>query len=234
MKIKHFCCIVSLAIVSTLIINKAFAEYKVYSYSSGYGSNYEEDYNDNQETSKTTEYSSNTNNFSSNMILATQPVPLSYKSKAEVFALRKEAVSKSIFKNSDYQPSTEVFGQIEDGKPWVSMNSCVLQGDERSVISGPSEESRFILNPTALVMINYPFSNWCSVGENKPHENISGVSYNENKNEIIVTYDMLYYSTLSNNAFYEFQGLNARDLGYKYAYVDTSKSTFELNFVKRG
>ena len=236
MKVKHFCLALLLAVTSSMLINKAVAAYKEYSYSDGYDAGYEQNYDNQQDSynSSNNSYSipsAPTLNLSSKNVSVNPPIPLSYKSKAEVFALRMAAVEKSIFKNPSYKPSEEVFGGIEDGKPWISINSCVQMNDGKSDISGASEESRFILNPTALVMINYPFSNWCSAGEYKEHENISAVSYDASKNEIIVTYYMLNFPTLTNNALYEFNGVNARDLGYKYAYVDKSKSTFDLQFT---
>lgn len=217
MKVKHFCFVLILAAASLVLINKAAAGYNEYSVSSGYASG-GDSYN-------------NSMGSSLSVIPVNYPLSLSYKSKAEVFSLRKAAVQKSIFKNPDYQPSDEVFGQIEDGKPWISMNSCLQEDTRKTEISGPSEEARFIMNPTALVMINYPFGNWCKAGEYEPHENVSSIKYDSSKNEIIVTYEILNFPTIDNDAFYEFYGLNARDLGYKYGYIDKSKSTFDLQFV---
>ena len=49
-----------------------------------------------------------------NKIYIAQPIPLSYKSKQEIYNIRKNAVKKSIFNYDYYEPSNEVFGQIED------------------------------------------------------------------------------------------------------------------------
>lgn len=159
-----------------------------------------------------------------------QPVPLSYKTKAEIYNLRKNAVEKSIFKNPDYEPSDAVFGQIEDGKPWISMNNCDVNG--QSPIDRPSEEARFILNPTALVAIVCDFGNrHCE--NNKPlmHLMPIGIKYLEPKKEIIVTYNKFNRYTLDNNKYYQFNGINARDFGYKYAYIDKEKTTYDLIFI---
>ncbi len=43
------------------------------------------------------------------------------KTKAEIYKIRKYYVSKSIFKSKDYEPSEEVFGQIQDRLPWRSI-----------------------------------------------------------------------------------------------------------------
>ncbi len=170
-------------------------------------------------------------NINEQNIKVEQPIPLSYKSKQEIYNLRKNAVKKSIFNSGNYEPSEEVFGQIEDRKPWISMNSCMLNDNLKSIITGASEESRFILNPSALVQINFPFSNWCEQGQYKPHLTLKSIKYIRNENEIIVTYEKLNQETLSNNSYFSFCGINARDLGYKYAFVDTQKSTYNLQFV---
>ncbi len=202
MKIKHLLYI-PIIILSFFIINKAFAEY-----------NYTNTYYNNEQN-----------------IYVAQPIPLSYKSKQEIYNIRKNAVKKSIFNYDYYEPSNEVFGQIEDGKPWISMNCCILKDNPRSNIAGASEEARFILNPTALVQINFPFSLWCKQGQYKPYIHLKSIKYIKDKKEIIVTYEKLNQDTLSNNSYFSFCGINARDLGYKYAYVDSQKTTYNLQFV---
>ena len=58
------------------------------------------------------------------------------------------------------------------------------------------------------------------------------ITYNGLKKEISVTYERLPFVTNGNHAFYTFNGLNARDLGYKYAYVDKKQSTYEPEFTE--
>ena len=53
------------------------------------------------------------------------PPELSYKSKLEIYDIRKNAVRKSIFNTPDYIPSAEVFSMIEGNKPWISMKQCL-------------------------------------------------------------------------------------------------------------
>lgn len=164
-------------------------------------------------------------------IKVNSPIPLSYKSKQEIYNLRKNAVANSIFKNLNYEPSDEVFGQIEDFKPWISMNACYI--DKRAVITGPSEEARFILNPEILVAIEYVYGAYCKDGDYIPNIQAKSVKYSKSKNEITVVYEKLINETLSNETVYSFKGLNARDLGYKYAYIDKSKSTYNLIFTDK-
>lgn len=96
------------------------------------------------------------------------PIPLSYKTKEEVYQIRKNYVNNSIFQNSNYEPSEEVYGQIEDNKPWVSMKECQYESTGVSDVEGPSEESRFIINPPLLVGVNYAFYGYsCEKKTNK-------------------------------------------------------------------
>ena len=48
---------------------------------------------------------------------------------------------------------------------------------------------------------------------------------------IIVKYYHLPFTTNNNPSFYTFNGVNARDLGYKYAYLDKKKSTYDVDFI---
>lgn len=75
------------------------------------------------------------------------------KTKQEIYDIRKKYVAKSIFKSKDYEPSEEVFGQIEDGLPWRSVFTelCHNEDNKEFETRGPSEESRFINNPIMLV-----------------------------------------------------------------------------------
>lgn len=159
------------------------------------------------------------------------PIALSGKSKQEIYNLRKRAVANSIFRNSNYEPSNEVFGGIEDYKPWISMNACYI--DNKAVVTGPSEEARFILNPTILVAIEYVYGAYCKEGGYVPNLQAKSVKYSKARNEITVVYEKLPNETLSNGTEYSFNGINARDLGYKYAYIDKSRSTYDLIFTDK-
>lgn len=176
--------------------------------------------------------SSYNNNVQNDISIDVQPpMSFSYKTKQEIYNLRKNAVAKSIFKNPNYEPSGEVFGQIEDNKPWVSMNACFF--GNKACITGDSEESRFVLNPTILVAIEYVYGAYCTTGQYIPNLQAKSIKYSKSKNEIVVTYDKLKHQTLDRNTEYSFKGLNARDLGYKYAYIDKEKSTYNLIFTDK-
>ncbi|MBQ8887224.1 MAG: hypothetical protein IJY61_05930 [Candidatus Gastranaerophilales bacterium] len=163
-----------------------------------------------------------------------EPSALSYKSKEEIYKIRENAVQNSIFKNPNYHPSNAVFGQIESGKPWNSMRQCRYDATGVSDIKGPSEEGRYINNPELLVSFEYAYYGY-SCEERKTYElrysRPESITYDKKKNEIEVVFGGFPYCT-HQNAYYGFKGLNARDLGYKYIYVDKEKSTFDLDFVE--
>ncbi|MGN0017530.1 MAG: hypothetical protein ACI37S_00640 [Candidatus Gastranaerophilaceae bacterium] len=193
---------------------------------------------ENSNTSSTTGTKSNKLVFDNSYkdILVNRPTNLSYKSKKYVYDTRKKYVMESIFAKNGYEPSEEVFGSIESGKPWIENNQCKMHGEPSWKVKGPSEETRFINNPAMLVAIEFPFSisnypneEYCQ----KPVNNLepASIKYSKEKNEIVVIYDWLPYTTYNNHTFYTFNGLNARDLGYKYAYIEKSKSTYIPDFM---
>ena len=101
-------------------------------------------------------------------------------------------------------------------------------------ITGPSEEARFISNPSVLVALEYPFL-WSDYDEpkfcNSPVNQLipNKISYSKSDNEIRVNYRSFPFRA-NPPYFYDLNGLNARDLGYEYAYVDLEKSSFQGKF----
>ena len=168
-------------------------------------------------------------------IAVQRPRPLGKLSKEEVFQHRTDAVKNSIFQAEDYQPSPEVFGQIVSYKPWIALNVCRTP-QKTSETNGPSEEDRFIANPTLLVAVEYPFlfdhsyRHWCT--EDTTNLMPQSISYHPQKKEITVTYKKFPFPTLRANSysFYTFNGINARDLGYPFAFVDLAQTTLRMRF----
>ena len=171
------------------------------------------------------------------VVYVNPPVELSGKTKAEIYDIRRSYVEKSIFDSTNYKPSNSVFGEIIDGKPWYSANFCRDNKTGLPRITGPSEESRFINNPTMLVALEYPFL-WRDVKDMSfcvhPTNQLLPryIAYSKSKNEITVAYYWLPFDAQP-PFFYQFNGLNAADLGYKYAYVDMEKSTFKPDFTEK-
>lgn len=144
----------------------------------------------------------------------------SYKSKQEVFDERKKYVSTSLFAYPGYEPSDEVFGEIEDGKPWISISFGKKNG--MSDVEGLSEESRFINNPSVLVAADY--NGVIRSGDEIERYNYrntmpSSIKYIQSENLIEVV-----YPTMHLKGRYRLDGMNARDFGYKYARLDNNKS----------
>jgi hypothetical protein len=84
------------------------------------------------------------------------PVELDFKTKAEVLALRSEAVARYPgLIVGDYRPSDAVFGQLVDHLPWWGIAGQFYYGPGQQSIEGPAEESRFILNPYLLVAAEF-------------------------------------------------------------------------------
>lgn len=165
------------------------------------------------------------------------PTELSYTTKEYVYNLRKKYLNQSIFEDKNYTPSEEVFGFIEDNKPWVVLGCCLNKEKGIIDVHGPSEESRFINNPSMLVAIDFPFPvNTTDKKESCLNLTIAMVpteiTYQKSTKEITVTYEKFPYSTTGTQLFYTFNGLNANDLGYKYAYVDKNKSTYIPKFTE--
>lgn len=162
------------------------------------------------------------------------PVELSGKTREEVYDIRRGYIRSSIFDSKNYNPSDQVFGEIIDGKPWYAADICEDDVTRLASVTGPSEESRFINNPTMLVALEYPFywydvedKSFCVSPENQMIPTY--IAYSKSKNEITVKYSSLPFET-QKPFFYQFNGLNAVDLGYKYIYVDFLRSTFKPDF----
>ena len=158
-------------------------------------------------------------------------VALSGASREDVFNLRKEAVAKSPFAQENYRPLAATFGEIVSGKPWYAITLC--RSKDHAETEGLSEETRFINNPTALVaivpsiMFFTTTKDWCL--KDNYNAIMQKITYDGENREITVTYLDLPLE-VKNRAPYEFNGLNARDLGYPYVYVDMARSTYKPSF----
>lgn len=170
------------------------------------------------------------------LILPNNPPELSYKTKKEILDLRKQYVQNSFFANPNYQPSEEIFGGIVDGKPWVKFSNC-FQDDGTSNVDGKSYVGLFIANPSFPVLISYFYryyendnSEWVQwFCKNSPKRLLPYVAYyHKDKKEIEVLYPKLIKTY--NNKLYEFTGLNAKDFGYRYMYIDKAKSSYNIKF----
>jgi hypothetical protein len=162
------------------------------------------------------------------------PVELDWKSKNEVLQLRTTAVLQyPQLLASEYAPAENVFGQIVDGLPWWGMEGQFFYGKEERSIAGPSEESRFILNPYLLVAADFYVWWQGRITESQ----LSSFSLTclprdlywwppEGRAE--VTYDAECVKMGQNYSFYLIT-YNARDLNLNYIFVSYTDS---LNITK--
>lgn len=170
-------------------------------------------------------------------ITINKPIELSYKSKQEIYNIRKFYVAKSIFAKPDYEPSEEVFGGIEDNKPWISMDWGFDPGSENHVLEtrGPSSHSRCLINPSLPAIVDYPFSiprvpEYVDEYTQMPKIMVPvSAVYLRPQKEVDITYRNLIPS--KGGGAYQITAVNARDMGYKYMYLDKSKSTYNIKFM---
>ncbi|HNQ50415.1 MAG TPA: aromatic aminobenezylarsenical efflux permease ArsG family transporter [Candidatus Omnitrophota bacterium] len=171
----------------------------------------------------------------SRIIAINAPVELDYKTKAEIYALRKSLVAMHReMISGEYQPSEAVFGQIEDKKPWWGITGQFCKGDGQHSIDGVSEEARFILNPFLLLAVDETQS-WKLDGSCTPaYPRPVSLQWFARERRAVATYAMTEFfrqriadgfpsngvqgSTLSLN------NLNARDFGYEFLHLDAFRS----------
>ncbi len=155
---------------------------------------------------------------------------LDFKSKSEIYAIRKRYVMQhSNLLNGSYSPSNEVFGQIESGKPWWGIDGLSYKGPGEHSIDGPSEESRFICNPFLLVGLE---DGMMVVSNKKPREQYPrpvSLEWSTDKKRGRVVYAIKRFRSGNNHTREDNQNLslsvyNARDLGYKFMFIDLKKS----------
>lgn len=154
---------------------------------------------------------------------------LNKKTKSEIYSQRKNFVETSIFKSMRYKPSESVFGKIDDKKPWLGIESLTCYGKNSNSAAGLSEESRYINNPTMLIgldRVNFDekAKKLCSVTDYLMPVKIN---YSKDENTIKVVFEVSAYKGNLGSEFL-LKGLNAKDLGFKYAYADEAQNVVFL------
>lgn len=178
------------------------------------------------------------------------PVDLKGKTKREILNLRKRLMLKhSLLVGKNYAPYPAIFGGIQDGAPWWGIYGHFYYGAGKRSIEGPSEESRFIMNPFLLVAVDITglsiWNGWKwnkKIIDEKTFSNTNFPFYclpkrltwwpKEKRAE--VTYDLSNY--IHDFTLYVTEKLkpgdigfwliayNARDFNLNYMYVDIDKS----------
>jgi ribosomal protein L40E len=166
-------------------------------------------------------------------IFVQAPSELDTLTKEEVQGLRIESVYRYpelLF--SGYEPFSGVFGEIVDGLPWWGVAGKFYYGPGEQSIEGPSNESRYILNPYLLVgaepcggfdknrvseeLIRRPgFPFYCPAQQLswEPAEPSAEVTYSAN------------CVAQRNYSCFNLIAYNARDLNLNYIYVSYENST---------
>lgn len=135
----------------------------------------------------------------------------------------------------NYRPSEKVFGDIGHGKPWWGIDGMYGHGHSPRSIDGPSEESRFVVNPYLLVGVIEPHG-WAG-HEGPPDPAVdfypvpSSLKY-RSPSEASVRYHVTdHFSYLMRNNFADAEkrtlaviAYNARDLGYTHLLLDQAAS----------
>jgi hypothetical protein len=173
------------------------------------------------------------------------PTELNYKRKDEIYSIRRSYVKNSLFATKNYQPNENVFGAIEDYKPWWGNIRCKQlnhKSDNSENIKGTSQQSIQINNPDALVglksiylMYDRHNNNFCS--SDYARFIPQSLKYSQNNNLIIAEYgvsrDFLntYVQVDGEKRRFPLQlsGLNALDFGYKYVYAFDTKNIEMVN-----
>jgi len=158
-----------------------------------------------------------------------------FKSKSEIFNIRRRFVTKHRnLIDGSYSPSKEVFGQIVGGKAWWGIDGLIYYGAGKKSIEGPSDESRFICNPFILVGLDEGvyYRGKGRIPREKYPRPVSLVwSADRKYGKVIYAIRRFWASHYPGSRNrkerkLELVAYNARDLGYKYLYIDMKKSRY--------
>ena len=143
--------------------------------------------------------------------------------------IRKKYVKESIFASRDYEPSEVVFGAIQDNKPWYGLDyyyCAAYYTGKPEILSGPSEESRYINNPAMLVgyncggiMPNENYLNICRQRNLDMPRYLQATKIGETKARITAKHLLPKHGQICSLV-----GLNARDLGYNYIHAGSTSN----------
>ena len=159
---------------------------------------------------------------------------LDFMTKKEVYDLRKRSVLQhNGLVREGYEPSEAVFGQIVDNRPWWGIYGIYGLGPGQRSIEGPSEESRFLLNPYLLIGLceKNAFRTGVAPDDYPPvYPKPTSIAWYADRLLEIIVYDVHDHFSFVNGLYGREQykldliAYNARDLRFNYLYVDTGKS----------
>jgi hypothetical protein len=166
------------------------------------------------------------------------PAELNFKTRSEIFAMRNREISKHPqLLVSGYAPSNNVFGQVEDSRPWWGTLGEAYYHAGKNSIKGQAVQSRYILNPFLLAAVrstpglpkdkvreadlaykNYPTTFPATGLRWWPKEGKAEVTYQLSAWESQMC-SLFGYSSFSINGNLGLELINARDLGLPYVYI---------------
>lgn len=170
------------------------------------------------------------------------PIELDFTSREEVLRIRTAAVTRhSELIAPGYHPAASVFGGIVSERPWWGLRGQFFDGRGEHSIDGPSEESRFLVNPYLLLAADLwtrslgewrreSFSEAELASADFPYECAPAtLRWWPRARFVQASYPVTRYAAAMERAggapfptiglMFDVVGYNARDLGLAYAYV---------------
>ena len=165
-----------------------------------------------------------------------------FKSREEILQSRIDALSAlrsspglTDLIPATYAPLPSVFEQIESGAPWWGLHGIFFFGPGQRSISGPSEESRFLLHPLLLVGV---VENQAFITKETPDQFLSfypqlqSLSVTPATHTVEARYKVQgYLDYLHHIGRYagekpllSLSAYNARDFGFNFLAIDTNRS----------
>jgi len=163
------------------------------------------------------------------------PVELDFKSREQVLAIRSAEMARQpgILDPSVYRPSEYVYGRIRDGRPWWGIDGLYYYGTGELSIRGPSEESRFLVNPYLLVGVTETSAFIVRRGfrDPKPYPLVTQLVWHPARRWGQVVYDVQrhlnYLKSIGqakDQPEFLLITLNAQDMGFWWFFLDPQKS----------
>ena len=176
-----------------------------------------------------------------------KPSELNFKSKEEILKMRSQIVNLTpALLQQPYGPTAAIFDPIKDSRPWWGMQGTFIWGAGKRSIEGAAEESRFLLNPFLLIGANSGSAliwNTDKITSSDLNDQSfpycwlpESLRWYANESLVQAKYDVASFNSalkarstkllLPTLQVLKFAliAYNARDFGYNYIFLDTSKS----------
>ena len=174
-----------------------------------------------------------------------------FKSREEVLDMRIEALAAlrrdprlNEVLPATYSPTSVIFNQIESGAPWWGLHGIFFFGPGQRSIDGPSEESRFLLNPLLLVGLVESrafITNVYPDGVSRYFPRLEKLTYSSPPQTVTASYDVHGYlqhlrsigQYADGRPNFSLSAYNARDFGFNYMAINLTRSKNVLASVPR-